>query len=68
MKMEDFLKKLQSYSLFTLQSKILTRLFSFAYEIKINLNSPSTENNNQFSLKNLSNLLPMVYQPDEFYD
>ena len=67
--MEDFLKKLQSYSLFTPQSRILTRLLYFANEIKINLNSPSILKTIIDSSSNdLSNIEPTVDQPEEFCD
>ena len=38
--MDNFLTKLQSYDLFTLQSRIFTRLLSFTHGIKNNINSP----------------------------
>ena len=39
--MNNFLDKLNSYDLFTLQSRIYTKLLSFVYGIKNNKNSPS---------------------------
>ena len=39
--MSDFLKKLQAYDLFTLQSRVYDKLLTFAHGIKNNDNSPS---------------------------
>ena len=42
--MNNFLNKLHSYNLFTLQSRIYSKLLSFVYGIKNNKNSPSELN------------------------
>ena len=39
--MSDFINKLHAYDLFTLQSRVLTKLLSFAHSIKDNSNSPT---------------------------
>ena len=55
--MSEFIKKLQSYYLFTLQSRIYNKLLMFAHSIKTNSKSPS-------ELKSLI-VLPA---PDDYVD
>ena len=52
--MNDFIDKLQSYDLFTFQSRIYSKLLSFAHSIKNNQNSP-IELKDSLLNKNLAN-------------
>ena len=38
--MNDFINKLENYNLFTLQSRITSKLLNFAYKLKVNYNAP----------------------------
>ena len=38
--MNDFINKLENYNLFTLQSRITSKLLNFAYKLKVNFNAP----------------------------
>ena len=67
--MSDFINKLHAYDLFTIQSRVLTKLLSFAHSIKDNSNSPTElkkqleydfpESNSEETLKEVA---PEVYK------